>query len=85
VIIDDKKNTDKSVREVQEQVKDGEEVLNPDHSSSVQNIILNSINDKFDHKCLDEAVNVLNLHVIDQSPDACVPGRMKSIAAMPGT
>ena len=33
--IEDEKNTDKGAREVQEQVEDGEEVLDPDNTSSV--------------------------------------------------
>ena len=32
-IIEDEKNTNKSAREVQEQVEDGEEVLDPDNTS----------------------------------------------------
>jgi len=32
-IIEDEKNTDKSAREVQEQVEDGEEVLDPENTS----------------------------------------------------
>jgi len=32
-IIEDQKNTDKSAREVQEHVEDGEEVLDPENTS----------------------------------------------------
>jgi len=42
-IIEDKKNTDKSAREVQEQVEDGEEVLDPGSTSSVLNTVLNTL------------------------------------------
>jgi hypothetical protein len=58
-IIQDEKNTDKSAREVQEEVEDCEEVLNPEITSSVQNTVLNTINNKFEPECLDEAVRLL--------------------------
>jgi len=45
-IIEDDKNTDKSGREVQEQVEDGEEVLDPDNSSSLLNTVINTINNE---------------------------------------
>ena len=76
--------TDKGAREVQEQV-DGEENLDPDNTSSVLNPVLNTINNKFEHECLDEAVRLLNAHLICQSTDDCVPGHMYSIPALPGT
>jgi len=84
-IIEDEKNTDKSAREVQEQVEDGEEVLDPENSISVLNMILNTINNEFEHECLDEAVRLLNARPIRQSPDASVPGRKYSIPGLPGT
>jgi len=74
-IIEDKKNTDKRAREVQGQVEDGEEVLDPENTSSVLNPFLNTINNEFEHECLDEAVRKLNACPICQSLDDRVPGR----------
>ena len=68
-IIDDEKNTDKSAREVQEQVEDGEEALDPENTSAVLNTVLNTINNEFEHECLDDAVRLLNDHPIRQSID----------------
>jgi len=45
-IIEDDKNTDKSGREVQKQVEDGEEVLDPDNWSSLLNTVINTINNE---------------------------------------
>ena len=50
--------------EVQEQVEDGEEDLDPENTSSVLNTGLNTINNEFEHECLDEAVRLLNAHPI---------------------
>jgi uncharacterized protein YdeI (YjbR/CyaY-like superfamily) len=52
-IIEDEKNTDKGVREVREQVKHGEEVLDPSNMRSVLDTVLNKINTEFEHECLD--------------------------------
>ena len=41
-IIEDKKKTDKGPRVVQEQVEDGEEVLNPENTRSVLSTVLNT-------------------------------------------
>jgi len=84
-IIEDEKNTDKSPREVQEQVEDGEGVLDPENTSSVLKMVLNTINNEFEHKCLDEAVRLLNAHSIRQSTEARVPGCKYSIPGLPGT
>ena len=83
-IIEDEKDTDKGATEVQEQV-DGEEVLDPDNTSSVLNTVLNTINNKFEHECLDEAVTLLNAHPIYQSTDDRVLGHKYSIPGLPGT
>jgi len=83
-IIEDEKNTDKSAREVQEQVEDGEEVLDPANTSSVLNMVLSTINNEFEHECLDEAVRLLNAHPIRQSTDDRVPGHKYSIPGLPG-
>jgi len=84
-IIEDEKNMDKSAREVQEQVEDGEEILDPENTSLVPNTVLNTINNEFEHKCLDEAVRLLNACLICQLPDGCVPGCKYSIPGLPGT
>jgi hypothetical protein len=46
-IIENEKNTVKSAREVQEQVEDGEAVLNPENTSAVLSAVLNTINNEF--------------------------------------
>jgi len=66
-------------------VEDGEEVLDPEHTSSVLNTVLNKINNKFEQECLDEAVRLLNVHPIRQSPDDCIPGHKYSIPGLPRT
>jgi hypothetical protein len=48
-IIQNAKKTDKGASEVQEQV-DGEEVLDPDATSSVLNTILTTLNNEFEHE-----------------------------------
>jgi len=76
---------DKSAREVQEQVEDGEEVLDPANASSVLNAVLTTINNEFDHECVDEAVRLLNAHPIRPSTDDRVPGHKYSIPGLPRT
>jgi len=46
-IMEDKKKTDNSARDVQEQV-DGEEVLDPNNTSSELSCVLDTFNDKFE-------------------------------------
>jgi len=84
-LIEDKKNTNKGAREVQEQVEDGEEVLDPDNTRSVLNTVLDPIYNEFEHKCLGEVVRLLNAHPIRQSTQYCVPGHRYSIPGLPGT
>jgi len=84
-IIEDEKKTNQGSREVQEQVEDGEEVLDPDNTSSVLSTVLNTINNEFERKCLDEAVRLLNAHPIHQSTNDRVPGHKYSIPGLPGT
>jgi len=84
-IIEDEKKTDHGSREVQEQVEDGEEVLDPENTHSVLSTVLNTINNEFEHECLVETVRLLNVHPIRQSTDDCVPGHKYSIPGMPGT
>jgi len=84
-IIEDEKNTDRSAREVQEQVQDGEEVVDPENATSVRNTVLNTINSELEHECLDEVVRLLNAHPICQSPDDHVPGCKYPNPCLPGT
>jgi len=81
-IIEDEKNTDKSAREVQEPVEDGEEVLDPENTSSVLDTVLNTINNEFEHLCLDEAVRLLNVRPIRQSTDDRVLGHKYSLPGL---
>ena len=82
-IIEDEKRTYQGSREVQDQV-DGKEVLDPHNTSSVLSMVLITINNEFEHECLDEAVRLLNANSILQSPDDHVPGRKYSIPGLPG-
>jgi hypothetical protein len=84
-IFEDEKKTDRGAREVQEQVENGEVVLNPDNTSSVLSTILNTINNEFEHECPDEVVRLLNVHPIRQSTDDHVPGHKYSIPGLPRT
>jgi len=83
--MEDEMKPDQGAREVQEQVENGEEVLDPDNTSSVLSTVLNQINNEFEHECLDEAVRLLNAHPIRQSPDDHVPRHKYPIPRLPGT
>jgi hypothetical protein len=84
-IIEDQMNTIHGATEVQKQVEDCEEPLDPANSSPVLSIVLNTSNNEFEHECLDEVVRLLNAHPIRQSPVDHVPGLKYSIAGLPGT
>ena len=84
-IIEDEKKINNGAREVQEQVEDGKEVLDPDYSILVLSTVLNTINNKFEHECLDEVVRLLNARPIRQSTEDRVPGQKYSIPGLPGT
>ena len=47
-LIDDEMKTDQGAREVQEQVEDGEEDLDPENTSSVVNTVPNTLADRYD-------------------------------------
>jgi hypothetical protein len=81
-IIEDKKNTDSSARQAQEQVEDGEEVQESQNPSSVLNTGLNTIINEFEPEFLDAAVRLLNAHLNLQSTDDCVPGQKCSIPGL---
>jgi hypothetical protein len=83
-IIEDEKKTNKGSRVVQEQV-DGEEDIDPDNTGSVLDMVLNTLNNEFEHKFLVETVRLLNAHPIRQSTDDHVPGHKYSIPGLPGT
>jgi len=72
-IIEDKKKTGQRSRDIQEQMEDGEEVLEPDNSISVLSTVLNTINNEFEHEYLDEVVRLLSAHPIRQSTEDRVP------------
>jgi len=83
-IIEDEMKIDQSARVVQGQV-DGEEVLDPDNTGSVLITVVYTINNEFEHECLDEAARLRNAHPIHQSTDDCVPGHKYSIPGLPRT
>jgi len=62
--IDYDMNIDIAARKVQEQVEDGEKVLDPANSSSVLNTDLSTINNELEHECFNAAVRLLNRHQI---------------------
>jgi len=84
-IIEDKKKTDKSAKQVQEQVEDGEEVLDPANTSAVLNSVLSTFNNELEQDSLDEVVRQLNAHPIRQSTDHWVPGNKYLISGLPRT
>jgi len=84
-IIEDQQNTDKDARVVQEHVENGEKVLDPANTSSVFNTVLRTLNNEFEHECLDEAVRLLNAHPIHQPTDDSVPDHKYSIRGLPRT
>jgi hypothetical protein len=73
--------TDQGSRVVQEQVG-GKEDLKPDNTHSALNAVLNAINNKFEHECLDEAVKLQNTYPIHQSIPHCIPGHKDSIPGL---
>jgi len=68
---------------VQEKV-DGEEVIDPDNTSSVLRTVLHTIINEFEYKCLEKAVGLLKAHLISQSTDDHVTGQKCSIRGLPG-
>jgi hypothetical protein len=81
-IIVNKMITDTGAKEILKQVEDGEEVLDLEITSSALSTILNTINNEFEHRCLHEAVRLLNTHSIRQSTDDRVPGHEYLIAGL---
>jgi len=82
-IIENEKKTNNGAREDNEQMQDGEELLSPDNSSSLLNTVLNTVNNKFEHECLSEAVRLLDVWLIRQSQGDWVPGIIYSIPGLP--
>ena len=64
---------------------DGEAVLNRHNTSSVLSTVLNTIDHEFEHKCVGEAVSLVNTHPNRQSTDHRVPGHNYSILGLPRT
>jgi len=83
-IIEDEKKTNQGSSKVQVQVEDGEAVFDSDNTSSVLRTVLNTINNKFEHVCLDVVVRPLTAHAINKSTDDRVPGHKYSIPGLPG-
>jgi hypothetical protein len=54
-------------------VEDCEDVLNPANTTTVLNMVLSTINNNFEQECLDEAVRLLNAHLIRQLTDDRFP------------
>jgi len=84
-IIQDQKKTDKGGREVQEQVENSEEVLDPENTSLVLNTVLNTFNNEYDYECHAEAVRLLYAFLISQLTGDWVPGNKYSIPGLPRT
>ena len=84
-IIEEDMKTNQGSREVQEQMEDGEVVLDPDNTSPVLSTVLNTINNQIEQECFDEAVRLLNANPIRQSTDDRVPGHKYPIPGLPGT
>jgi hypothetical protein len=83
-IIENKMKTDQGGREVQKQ-EDAKVDLDPENISSVLNTVLTNINHEFQNVCLEEALRLLNAHLIRQSIDSHVPGHKSSIPGRPRT
>jgi hypothetical protein len=81
-IFEDEKTTANCARAVPQQV-DGEEDLDLDNTSSVMNTVLNTINNEFEHECLDDAVGLLNAYPSRDSRDDRVPGQKYLTTACP--
>jgi len=57
-IIENEKNTENGALEDQDQVVDGEKVLDPANTSLGLQSVLSTINSEFEHECLNEAVSL---------------------------
>jgi hypothetical protein len=77
--------TDQLAKEVEEQVEDGEDILDPDNTTSVVSTLFNAINNELKHKCRDEAVRLLNAHPVQRSTYDRDPGVKYSIPGLSGT
>jgi len=82
-IMEGRMDTKQSAREVQKQVENGKEVLNPENTSLVLNTFRNTIDNRFEHNWLDHVASLLNAHPISQSTDDHVPGYKCSIPGPP--
>jgi hypothetical protein len=82
-MIEDEKKSDKHSRKVQKEGEDDKEILNPLNTSSGLNMVVDTINNKFDPECLNDAVRLLNTHTFRQPRDDCVPGHKYSVPGLP--
>jgi hypothetical protein len=64
---------------------DGKAVFDPDYTRSVLRTVLNTMNNEFDHQCLEDAVRLLNAHPICRSTDDNVPDHKDSTRGLPRT
>jgi len=78
-IIDDKKITGNDSTEVQVQLVDAEEVLDPDNCGSVMDTVFDAINYELAHGCQVQAARLLHAHLIRQSEADQVPCNKYSI------
>jgi hypothetical protein len=66
-------------------VEDGEKVLDPENTSSILNTVINTINNKFEHECIEEAVRLLNARPIRLSPYDRIGGCQYSVPGLSGS
>jgi hypothetical protein len=83
--IDNENNTDKGAGEIQKEVEDSDDVLDPANTCSGLNTVSNTINDESEHECLNKAVRLLNAHPIGQSIDDSVAHQKSSIPGLSGS
>jgi len=81
-IFEDEKQTDRCAWEVEGNI-DGQEVLNPDNSSSQSITVLNWISNEFQYECLGEADRLLNVCPICQLNNVQFSGNEYSISGLP--
>src|SRR5258708_7060497 len=82
-IIEDQMKFEQGAREVQKHMDDKHD-LESGNTSSELNRVFTTINNKFEHKCIEEVVRLLNAYLICQSIHDHVPGQMYSIPDLPG-
>jgi hypothetical protein len=66
-------------------VEDGEEVLDRENTGSLLNLVVNTINNEFEHECIEEAVRLLNARPIRLSPYDRIGGCQYSVPGLFGS